>query len=377
MRIGLNLVAARACDGTGIERFVRNVVGGMRLTKASEILLAVRREVVVSDVVGARFFSDNQPIRVLRIWTPNIFVRIAMEMVVLSFAMFRQDVVLSINNFGPLFGKSLQRRVVVIHDVWFLSRGYLGPEWKRRAFRMLLSYQARGTALIVTVSEFSRQAIADSLAFPIDKIKVVPNCLDCQEGLPLRHQDRKSNVSHNRAREDEFIVLVGTERSNKNVLNAIKGYADFAEKAERAPRLILVGDFSLDFIERCNKILSGPLESLLIVKGYVSRDEYLTLLKESVGLLFVSLYEGFGIPVIEAIACGKRCIVAHNTVCAEISGSCGILVDGNDIRDIANGLKRLTEGPTSLSFDQIYETVAIYLDCDSSANSLAKLVGEC
>ena len=50
-----------------------------------------------------------------------------MEMVIQSFVMFRQDVVLSVNNLGPLFGKALQKRIVVIHDVWFLEKVYAGP----------------------------------------------------------------------------------------------------------------------------------------------------------------------------------------------------------------------------------------------------------
>ena len=100
----------------------------------------------------------------------------------LGFTFFKQDVTLSINNFGPLFGKIGQKRVVVVHDVWFMSDVYEGGKLSKYVFRLLLALQLWNTHTVVTVSKFSKDEIIKYFNFSPDKIVVVPNCLFQEKG---------------------------------------------------------------------------------------------------------------------------------------------------------------------------------------------------
>jgi hypothetical protein len=175
--LGLNLLAVRPTGQVGIESFARNVIGALRLTEKTDIQLAIRRGADARTVLTGEFFARHPKSRVDHWPVGGTVTRIIIEMLVLAASFFSNDIVLSVNNFGPLFGKKGQKRLILIHDVWFVSERYEGSRLSQIFFRTLISLQLKVTHKVITVSEFSKKELIQKFGLDAEDIDVVPNCL--------------------------------------------------------------------------------------------------------------------------------------------------------------------------------------------------------
>lgn len=367
MRIGLNLLAVRAEERTGIESYVRNVVGELRFSPNARVDIALRRSVDKEATLGARFFSDNPGARATRWVTGGTAMRIVVEMLLLSVVFFRCDRVLSINNFGPLFGKRSQRRVVIIHDVWFLSDTYAGGSIARVLFKLLLNLQLRFTQQIITISEMSKRAIIETLNVAPGRIVIAPPCLEDDYGEGIVVGGGKT-VRPGR----DYWLLIGSDRKNKNVSRAMEGYAAYVAAEVRPIALIVVGSYGVAYTELLRQRFSSAIEGMVCFKGYVTRGELWALIRGARGIVYPSLYEGYGIPVIEAISAGKPVLVSKGTVCEEIAGPMAVAVNGRDVNDLAQGYRRLAAFDATcigVDVDAVRERI---VDCKTSARRLGE-----
>jgi glycosyltransferase involved in cell wall biosynthesis len=288
-------------------------------------------------------------------------------MVPLAIKFFGCTKVLSINNFGPLFGKRGQRRIIVIHDVWFMSDTYEGSAIVRYVFGLLLRIQLLCVHEIITVSEFSRKEIAEKLGVAANRIIVVPNCLD-------EIDIAKTEAMTDSIAEQEYFLLIGSDRSNKNVVNAVRGFQSFNSRSTKKALLIVVGTFSKPFIESIVSRLNTTTAQRVQFRNYVERAELLTLISSAIGIVFPSLYEGYGIPVIEAIAYNKAVLVARNTVCEELAGPFGVVVDANSVDSIAKGFDDLIGKVDTVKITELSEYRAKFFGCERSAAIMSSIL---
>ncbi len=362
MQLGLNLLALRSRRPVGVERFVRNVVGHLRLAENTQSRVALPRRVDKCTALGKEFFLHN-PDTTVSYWpTGGTVTRVLMEMFLLSFAFFRCDVVFSANNFGPLFGKRSQKRIVVIHDVWFLSTNYNGAATTRVLFKFLLKLQIATSHRIVTVSRFSRNAIAETMKVDPAGVTIVSNCLEDGE---MTEVDRDTG-----AIPDAFFLLIGSDRPNKNVLPACEAFARYRRETRDAVSLLLVGSYAPTFVDQLHRRIPEAGAVGISIPGYVGRERLLMLLRMAKGVVFPSLYEGFGIPVLEALAAGKPIMISQGTACEELAGPMGIVVDGESMRDIVRGYKNLAAFRNPLSEAELRQMVSRFYDCQACADAL-------
>ncbi len=114
------------------------------------------------------------------------------------------------------------------------------------------------------------------------------------------------------------------------------------------------------------------LAESVIMRGFVSDNEYRQLIKGCIGLVFPSLYEGFGIPIVEAMVLGKQILVSQGTVCEEIAGEFGIPIDAKDEYQISLGLSQLFDR-RSPDMTQIRSRhLSRYQDCPCAGRDLLK-----
>jgi len=374
-QIALNLLAIDPKRQIGVEAFVLRVVGGIKLPKEATIHVALQRHASVKDVLGGRFVEENPKFRCAKFRIRGMLKRIFIDMFGLGLLFFFSDVVLSVNNFGPLFGKRGQRRIIVVHDVWFIDEGYEGPWWKKFAYLYLMKLQARRSHQVVTVSEFSKSAIMRTLAVPSDRIKVVKNCLDSRVAtISLNSFSHSKSQDLSKTSEKPYVLLIGSDRPNKNVRRVVKAYGQFILSEPSGPLIRIVGVYSSRFIDECRSSYPFNYQHKLVFDGYVERERYECLIEGSIGIIFASLYEGFGIPVVEAISKGKNCVVSKGTVCAEIADYAGIQVDGLEVDDIERGVRDLIDRETSLTSDDVDKIVGEFMDCEKQSRKLEKLI---
>ena len=139
----------------------------------------------------------------------------------------------------------------------------------------------------------------------------------------------------------EYLLMIGSDRPNKNIWRGLQGYIEFARTSTSFPALCIVGHYADAFQAELASVIPKSLRSRVYIRGFVSDTEYQELFSGCTGVLFPSLYEGFGIPVAEAVSQGKRVLVSQGTVCEEIAGSFGIVVDTRDISQVSLGIVKL------------------------------------
>jgi len=208
--------------------------------------------------------------------------------------------------------------VVNVHDLAVLRYPETFNRWTRSWSRLTLPHVARGARRIITGSEFARGELVKVLGVDGERVRVVPNGV----GPPFSPDGP--------AAEGEYILAVSTLEPRKNLGRLVEGF----HRAGLGLELRVAGARGWGEVE-----VSGDGVRLL---GEVSDTELAALYRGAACVAYVSLYEGFGLPVLEALACGAPVVTARGGACEEVAGGAAVLVDPLDPDDIAAGLSRAT-----------------------------------
>ena len=250
----------------------------------------------------------------------------------------------------PTFRAPLRSRpplVVTFHDLAVLRHPDAFNAWTRRYSHAFLPRVARAAARVIAVSEFTAQELGEVLAVPEEKIRVIPNAV----GPPFTAEGERA--------DGDYVLAVGTLEPRKNLAALVEG---FRRSSLNGCELRLVGQRGW-----------GPVELAEDVRwlGYVSDDELARLYRGARCAAYVSLYEGFGLPVLEAMACGTPVVASDLPPIREV-GRGIVRVDPRDPDAIAAGLAAAVarrdqlgrEGRTAAaaySWERVArETVAVY-----------------
>ena len=360
--VSLNCLAANTSKPIGVERFVSNVISGIRLRDISVKCFARSSVKSFDQLFDSRFVENNSRAKLIGIPVGSTISRILIEMTILPFFTFRDDAVLSINNFGPLWGKPGQSRILIIHDVWFMSPEYDGGQLQKWIFKILLSFQIRSSSKILTVSDFSRREISRFFRVPLSRIQIVTNCIG------------KNIEAWTDLGIDDKLLFIGSDRRNKNALRTIEGFCKFRNSNPDSPiRLVVAGKYSDSFFKLIKTSFSEHMPYIELA-GYVDEVELNSLYQKCIGVLFPSLYEGFGIPAVEGLLFGKPVLVSQNTACSEILGDFAVRVDATNSTKISEGIMELlkrnidTMAPEFTAFQQKY------MNCESQSKILTAIL---
>jgi glycosyltransferase involved in cell wall biosynthesis len=206
--------------------------------------------------------------------------------------------------------------VVTVHDLAVLRQPDVFPAWTRLYGRTLLRRTIRSATRVVAVSEFSRRETAELCGVDPARIDVVPNAID-----PVF-------TSEGPRAEGDYVLAVGTLEPRKNLTRAIE-----AARLTGA-ELRVVG------AQGWGGVQAGGAGVTWM--GRLSDDELARLYRGARCLVYPSLYEGFGIPVAEAMACGAPVVTSRESAMADVAGSAAVLVDPLDPQSIADGIDEAT-----------------------------------
>jgi glycosyltransferase involved in cell wall biosynthesis len=199
--------------------------------------------------------------------------------------------------------------VVTVHDLAVLRHPGTFNQWTRRYSRLAVPRVAWAARRLIAVSGFTRDEIVDLLGVPAERIDVIPNAV----GPPF--------VTNGPAADGDYVLAVGTLEPRKNLAAAQE-----AARRLSAP-LKVVGARGWGGVQ-----IDGWL-------GRVSDDELARLYRGARCLVYPSLYEGFGIPVLEAMACGTPVVTSAGGATEEVAGGAAVLVDPRDPAAIAAGIE--------------------------------------
>ena len=230
--------------------------------------------------------------------------------------------------------------VPVIHDINFQHKKRDVPFFDGLFWRYYFPKYAKMASRIITVSEFSKKDIMSTYRIPADKIDVAYNGAG-EDFIPLNDK-LKLQVKINYTHGEDYFIYVGALVPRKNLEGMILAFDRYKEGSGSKNKLIIVGD-RLFFTSEMNRVyMNAKYKNDIIFTGRVEQEQLVQLVGGALGLLLVSYFEGFGVPVIEAMSADVPVITSNTSSLPEIANDAALLVDPYSVGSIADAMMKIS-----------------------------------
>ncbi|MBV6821023.1 glycosyltransferase family 4 protein [Rahnella sp. PD12R] len=221
----------------------------------------------------------------------------------------------------------LNRSIITIHDLNHIDIDHNSSFMKKLYYEWIMKRACRKSLKVLTVSNFSKKRICEWSGIESSKVIVVGN------GVSDEFAHAKESEKND---QEEYILVVSNRKKHKNESRILSAFGKAA--IPQSVKLVFTGN-STGEIEK--EIESKGLQGRIVFKGRVENNELARLYQNSLFLLFPSLYEGFGLPVIEAMSSGTAVITSNTTSLPEVAGDAALLVDPESIEEISGAINNL------------------------------------
>jgi glycosyltransferase involved in cell wall biosynthesis len=234
-----------------------------------------------------------------------------------------------------------KRSVVTIHDLGYEHFPEAHPLKQRLYLRLSTIWSSRVATRVIAISHATRKDLIERYAVPADKISVIHHGVNPRLARvedPLQISDACSAYDI----KAPYFLYIGTVQPRKNLVRLIEAYKQVVQQSgTQAPSLVIAGKrgWLSDGIER--RVQELGLEQRVQFTGYVDDKHIPALLSGARAFVFPSLYEGFGMPVLEAMACGAPVLTSTSSSLPEVVGDAALSIDPSDTNAIARGLQEL------------------------------------
>ncbi len=228
------------------------------------------------------------------------------------------------------------KRVLTIHDLSFIRC----PEWcPPEVVRPYAKNVARFCAeadVVIAVSEFTKRELTDLLDVPESKITVIGEAIEVPSAVSesSRFLERLHSIT-------PYLLFVGTLEKRKNLLGILTAFNEL--RVDYPHHLVLAGKPGFGWSECAAYIEREGLAERVHVLGYVSDEEKAALYEHADAFLYPSLYEGFGLPILEAFAGGCPVITARRASLPEVAGDAAVYIEGDEAGELADCMRRVLD----------------------------------
>ncbi|MBF0621400.1 MAG: glycosyltransferase family 4 protein [Magnetococcales bacterium] len=243
-----------------------------------------------------------------------------------------QSVLWCPTNTGPLTCSNkvltLHDGAVLVHPEWFSKKYAL---WRRQVVPRLL----KSSRMVITVSEFSRSVILDNVALPEDRVVAIHNGVNHDV---FKQQEVPDALRQRYGIERPYFLIVGSLDPRKNLKKLLSAWQTLSPEFRSNYELLVIGGGGSAFKQQ-QFVFPEGVRTL----GYVPDADLPLLYCDARAFLYPSLFEGFGLTVLEAMACGTPVLTSNRASLPEVAGEAAILVDPDDVEAIADGIRQLGE----------------------------------
>ncbi len=304
----------------------------------------------------------------------RFFFRFLLEQIYIPFliAKYHVDVIHSLHYSFPLI-KLGAKRVITIHDLTFFIYPELHTTTKRYYFRWFIGLATKTKNYLVCVSQSTANDLIRFFPKAKSEISVIPLAVDHHPAF-AKIKDIKTKFELSKP----YVLFIGTLEPRKNIERLIDAYAKIEQRIDCD--LVIVGKKGWYYESIFEKVNELTLKNRVIFTGFVIEEEKIALLKECFIFAYISLYEGFGLPVLEALNESKAVITSNVSSMPEVAGNAALLVDPMNTDQIADNILKLakdTEFRNALSnlackqaakytwANTSQETIILYKNCST------------
>ncbi len=274
---------------------------------------------------AAGHFRSLEGVQLLEVDQPSRTGRLIYFHMIFPFLVRRFDLLHSVGNMGMLICPI--RQIITIHDLYEQVSPERFSSAKRFLMKFLISWSGRGAAAILT----------DSLSTKRDIGSYYPHLLEKTRVVYLGNKFPVEAMGYNRPRKN--FIFVGTIEPGKNLIHILQGFAAFRKR--HPERLKVVGATGWGQSSIPAQLDSLGIRDCVDFLGYVPDSELKDIYAGSLALIVASNYEGFGLPVIEAMACGCPVICARNSSLVEAGGDCALFFETGDISGMTSRMEEI------------------------------------
>lgn len=230
------------------------------------------------------------------------------------------------------------KSVVTVHDIGYLVEPDAHPARRRLELEWTTRWNVHAAAGIIAVSESTRDDLVDRLHVDPARIEVIN--LGVGFKFTPADPDEVSAIRKELGIGNRVILAVGSMHPRKNLIRLIRAFEQLAAD-DPDLQLVLCGAPGWHADQILRRAHASPFHDRIRVVGYLPDGRLATLYSAAAVLAFPSLYEGFGLPALEAMACGTPVVAADRSSLPEIAGNAAVLVDPFDTESIAEGIRRV------------------------------------
>jgi glycosyltransferase involved in cell wall biosynthesis len=249
----------------------------------------------------------------------------------------KADVFVSCDGFCSLTTKVPQ--CIVVHDLAFLHYPAFIPRAQLFFYKRYTPKFLAKASAIATVSEFSRHDISEQYKIDSSAIDVVYSAAK-NIFTPITVAE-KEEVKNKYTGGTEYFIYTGSIHPRKNLVNLLKAFSIFKKRQKSNWKLLLAGRLAWKHQAFTESLKSYKYRNDVVLTGYLPAEELARLTGAAYAMLYVSLWEGFGVPVLEAMRCGVPVLTSVNSSMQEIAGDAALYADASDYNDIADKMMRL------------------------------------
>jgi len=330
VRIGID---ARKLHDFGIGTYIRNLVRNLaRIDRETEFVLLCRAE----DAAALADVGEN--FRTVVETAGNYSVS---EQLKVPLALKREKVTLFHAPHYVLPPLVSCRSVVTIHDcIHLMFPQYLPSRFAFMYARASIAMAARRATRVLTVSESSKRDILRFVDVPPEKIDVIYNAYDERFGVEPCEED-VVRVRERYQLHDEFVLYAGNVKPHKNLTRLIEAFDLVRSRGLDHLKLVLIGDDISKYAALRRAVHAHQLHKYVRFLGYLPEETLAVMYRLAGVFVFPSLYEGFGLPPLEAMASGTPVVTSNMSSLPEVAGSAAVLVDPYDPNAIAEGIQQV------------------------------------
>jgi glycosyltransferase involved in cell wall biosynthesis len=335
MRVAID---ARKLHDFGVGTYIRNLLRHLALIDQENeyVLLCREADLGIAAQLGPNFRSVLES-------SPNYSIR---EQVRVPWVLRRErpDVFHAPHYVLPAGVRC--RSVVTIHDCIhllfpeYVSRRVISRRGAQAYARVAMWIAARRSNRILTVSEASKRDILRLFDVPPDKIEVVYHAIDEHFGV-TPGDERVAQVRERYQLHHTFALYVGSIRPHKNLLRLIEAFHELRRSGLDDLQLLIIGDEISKLPALRRAVHRHKLHKHVRFLGYVADDTLAVLYRLASVFVFPSLYEGFGLPPLEAMASGTPVVTSNVSSLPEVAGDAAVFVDPYDVGSIVDGMRRV------------------------------------
>lgn len=346
MRAGINaqlLYLSGSYRAAGINRYIHQLLAHLRplASEAEELVAFTGRWKLPPELEPTPHFRVRQT--PLPTWKPS--VRIAWEQLLQPPAVAgeRLDLLHSLSYVQPLVCPT--KSVVTMLDLTFMRMPRSFNRFNRIYLTTMSALSARRCDRIIAISESTRQDVIHFLHVPPEKVEVIY----CGVDAPFKPIDDPAILSRFRAERgvpDRFLLYLGTLEPRKNVERLIEAYAKLRRSGGTDHKLVLGGARGWLYDRIFARVRELGLEDEVVFTSYIPYDELPLWYNCADIFIYPSLYEGFGLPPLEAMACGTPVVTSSSSSLPEVVGAAALTVDPLDVSALAAAIARVLNEPS-------------------------------